>query len=118
MKSGQKAAADGISRQIQESGTEQQSIEFPELPADAAICSARQQREPAAVAEEFLRAVATGDDEAVTLATALAEAVLDASGAKLAQSVLDGGPMSIPRAIRLAEVVLTWRSATAKVGAP
>jgi hypothetical protein len=118
LKSGPEEAADGIPRQSQESDAEQPSPEFPELPADAAICSARQHREPAAVAEKFLRAVATGEDEAVTLATALAEAFLDASGAKLAQSVLDGGPLTITRAIRLAELVLTSRNATAKVGAP
>jgi len=48
----------------------------------------------------------------------LADAVLEVSGARLAQSVLDGGPLTITRAIRLAELVLTWRVAAAKVGAP
>ena len=53
----------------------------------------------------------------MSLATALADAVLEASGAKLAQSVLDGGPLTVTRAIRLAELVLTWRSAPGKAGA-
>ena len=117
MKSGPEVAPDGISRQIEEFGADQPVQEFRELPADAAICSARQQRGPGALAEEFLRAVATGEDEAATLATALAEAVLDASGAKLALGVLNGGPLTITRAIRLAELVLTSRNATVKVGA-
>jgi hypothetical protein len=57
-----------------------------------------------------------GDDEAVPLAIELAHAVLDASEAKIAQSVLDGGPLTLTRAIRLAELVLTGRSAAGKVG--
>jgi len=109
-------AADGIPRQIEEFVAEQPSAEFREIPADAAICSAGQQG-PGAIAEAFLRAVASGDDGAVSLAIALADAVLDASGAKLAQSVLDGGPLTVTRAIRLAELVLTWSGAAGKVGA-
>lgn len=116
MKSGPDVAADGIPRRIEESGAEQPSAEFREMPAYAAICSARQQ-DPGALAEAFVRAVAEGDDGALELATALADAVLDASGAKLAQSVLEGGPLTITRAIRLAEFVLTSRSADGKVGA-
>jgi hypothetical protein len=90
--------------------------EFRELPADAAICSARQQ-EPGALAEALLRAVAVGDDGAVALAIALADAVLDASGVKVAQSVLEGGPLTLTRAIRLAELVLARRRQTEKAGA-
>lgn len=86
------------------------------MPPDAAICSARQ-LEPGVLAEAFLRAVAAGDDGSLELATALADAVLDANGAKLAQSVLEGGPLTIARAIRLAELVFTWRSVAGKVGA-
>jgi hypothetical protein len=98
-----------------ESGDAQPFVEFREIPPDAAICSARQQ-DPSVLAAEFLRAVAAGDDAAVELATAFADAVLEASGAKLAQSVLDGGPLTITRAIRLAELVVTWRSTAGKVG--
>jgi hypothetical protein len=115
-KSDQEVAPDGIARQVEALGEAQPPREFSEIPPDAVICSARQ-RDPGALAEAFLRAVAVGDDGAVSLATALADAVLEASGAKLAQSVLDGGPLTITRAIRLAELVLTWCSAVGKVGA-
>ncbi|MFZ5894787.1 MAG: hypothetical protein ACOY0T_27235 [Myxococcota bacterium] len=64
-----------------------------------------------------MRAVAAGEDGAVALATALAEAVLEGTGAKLALSVLDGGPLTITRAIRLAELVLAVRGTAGKVGA-
>jgi hypothetical protein len=64
-----------------------------------------------------LRAVAVGDDGAVALAIALADAVLDASGVKVAQSVLEGGPLTLTRAIRLAELVLARRRQTEKAGA-
>jgi hypothetical protein len=70
-----------------------------------------------ALAEAFLRAVAAGDDASVPLAIALADAVLEATGAKLAQAVLDAGPLTVTRAIRLAEVVLTAHAAGGKVGA-
>ncbi len=116
MKSGQEVAASGISRQIEAFGAEQPDQEFRQIPADAAICSARQQ-EPDALAESFLRAVAAGDDGAVALALALADSVLDASGVKLAQSVLEGGPLALTRAIRLAELVLAGRRQVEKVGA-
>lgn len=116
MKSGPEAAADGIPRQFEESGDAQPPPEFREIPSDAAICSARQ-HEPSALAEAFLRAVAAGDDTAVPLATALADAVLEATGAKLAQSVLDAGPLTVTRAIRLAELVLTAHGRGGKVGA-
>ena len=116
MKSGPEVAEPGIARQFEEPGAEQPYAEFREIPADAAICSAGQQ-EPGSLAEMFLRAVASDDDRAVSLAVALADAVLDATGAKLAQSVLDGGPMTVTRAIRLAELVLTRRGAAGKVGA-
>jgi hypothetical protein len=58
------------------------------------------------VAVEFLAAVRAGDDAAADLALRLAERVIDASAARLALSVLEGGPLSITRAIRLAEHVL------------
>lgn len=116
MKSGQEEASPGIARQSEELGTEQPYAEFREIPPDAAICSARQQ-EPGALAEGLLLAVAAGDDGAVALACALADAVLEASGAKLAQSVLDGGPLAITRAIRLAELVLAWRGVASRVDA-
>jgi len=108
-------APDGISRQIEEFGADQPVQEFRELPADAAICSARQQ-DPGALATAFLRAVAAGDDGAVPLAVALADSVLDASGVKVAQSVLEGGPLALTRAIRLAELVLTGRRQAEKAG--
>jgi hypothetical protein len=116
LKSGQEVAASGISRQIEALGAQQPDQEFRELPADAAICSARQQ-EPDALAEWFLRAVAAGDDGAVALATALADSVLDAGGVKLAQSVLEGGPLTLTRAIRLAELILTGRRQVERAGA-
>jgi hypothetical protein len=83
--------------------------EFPTIPSDAADWSARQREGNAAtgIADDFLAAVSAGEDRAAELAIALANAVLDASGAKLAQGVLEGGPLSITRAIRLAEVVLS-----------
>jgi hypothetical protein len=116
LKSGPEVVGPGIARQFEESGAEQPYAEFREIPPDAAICSAGQQ-EPGSIAEAFLRAVATGDDRAVPLATALADAVLHATGAKLALSVRDGGPLTVTRAIRLAELVLTWSGAAGKVGA-
>ncbi len=58
------------------------------------------------LAVAFLEAVSAGDDRAVELAASLAEHTLEESGARLALSVLDGGPLSITRAIRLAEHVL------------
>jgi hypothetical protein len=61
---------------------------------------------PSELAFEFLAAVRGGDDRAVDLAARLAEGVLEASAARLALSVLEGGPLSITRAIRLAEHVL------------
>ena len=109
-------AADGIPRQIEALGETEIGPEFREIPPDAAICSAGQQ-EPDALAEAFLRAVAAGHDEAVPLATALANSVLDARGVKVAQSVLEGGPLTLTRAIRLAELVLTGRAPAAKAGA-
>jgi hypothetical protein len=54
----------------------------------------------------FLRAVSAGDDRAVDLAAKLADCLLDESGTRLALSVLEGGPLSLTRAIRLAERVL------------
>lgn len=70
-----------------------------------------------ALAEAFLRAVAAGDDGAVALAAALAESVLGAGEVKAAQSVLEGGPLAVTRAIRLAELILAGRSQAGKVGA-
>ena len=116
MKSGPEVASHGIPRQFEEFGDEGRCPEFPEMPPDAASCSAGQQ-DVSATAEAFVGAVAAGDDGALKLATALAEAVLEGTGAKLAQSVLDGGPLTITRAIRLAELVLTLRGAAEKVGA-
>jgi len=116
LKSGEEVATDGISRQIEALGAEQPDQEFREIPADAAICSARQQ-EPGELAEAFLCALAAGDDGAVSLAMALADSVLDASGVKVAQSVLEGGPLTLTRAIRLAELVLTGRRQAEKAGA-
>jgi len=60
----------------------------------------------------FLEAVRSGDDAAVELAARLAEQVLDASAARLALSVLEGGPLSITRAVRLAEHVLAGDAPT------
>jgi hypothetical protein len=117
LKSGPAEAADGIPRQIEESDEAEAHTEFPEVPSHAASCSAGQQADPSAMAAAFVRAVAVGDDGAVALATALADAILEATGAKLALSVLDGGPLTITRAIRLAELVLALRGATEKVGA-
>jgi hypothetical protein len=59
-----------------------------------------------AAAVEFLTAVRAGEDRAVDLAERLANAVLDASGARLALEVLQGGPLTVTRAIRLAEQLL------------
>jgi len=59
-----------------------------------------------ASAVEFLLAVRAGDDVALELATRLAETLLEASGARLALQVLEGGALSVTRAIRLAEHVL------------
>ena len=55
----------------------------------------------------LLRAVRAGDDCAVRLAAELAELVLTVSGARLALEVLERGPFTITRAIRLAEHVLS-----------
>jgi hypothetical protein len=77
----------------------------------------QQQPEPSQLADAFLTAVGAGDDRAAQLAMALADAVLDASGARLAVSVLEGGPLIITRAIRLAEDVLSRRGNAAKAGA-
>jgi hypothetical protein len=68
--------------------------------------------EVASSAVEFLRAVGAGDDRAVDLAARLAESLLEETGARLALSVLEGGPLAITRAIRLAEHVLRFVSAT------
>jgi hypothetical protein len=65
-----------------------------------------------ALAIEFLTAVRSGDDRAVGLASRLAEVVLDASSARLALTVLEGGALTITRAIRLAEHVLSVSAPT------
>jgi hypothetical protein len=57
-------------------------------------------------AVEFLEAVSVGDDGAVALAARLAEQLLDHTSARLALAVLEGGPLAITRAIRLAEHVV------------
>jgi len=69
------------------------------------------------MALEFLTAVRAGDDRAVELAECLARVVLDASPARLALSVLEGGPLSVTRAIRLAEHVLSLPTLAAREGA-
>jgi hypothetical protein len=54
----------------------------PAIPEDAARPCAHQERlAPSTLASEFLTAVGAGDDRAAELATSLAKAVLDASGA-------------------------------------
>jgi hypothetical protein len=58
--------------------------------------------------------VRVGDDRAVDLAARLAELVLNASGAQLALAVLEGGPLIVTRAIRLAEHVLSSRTRAAR----
>jgi hypothetical protein len=65
-----------------------------------------------ALAIEFLTAVRSGDDRAVGLASRLAEVVLDASSGRLALTVLEGGALTITRAIRLAEHVLSVSAPT------
>ena len=65
-----------------------------------------------AAAVTFLEAVRAGDDAAVELAVRLADQVLDASAGRLALSVLEGGPLSITRAVRLAEHVLAAEAPT------
>lgn len=116
MKSARDGASEGIVRQTEAFDATPGAQEFPGIPADAAICSAGQQ-EARALAEAFLRAVAAGDDGAVALAAALAESVLGAGEVKAAQSVLEGGPLAVTRAIRLAELILAGRSQAGKVGA-
>jgi hypothetical protein len=69
-----------------------------------------------AQALEFLTAVRAGDDRAVDLAVRLADLVLDMSGARLALEVLEGGSLSITRAIRLAERVLETTASRAVDG--
>lgn len=115
MKSGQEGASEGIARQTEAFDATHAAPEFPGMPSDAAIRSAGQ-REPGELAEAFLRAVATGDDGAVPLAIAVADSVLAASGVKLAQSVLEGGPLTLTRAIRLAELILGGRTVDGKAG--
>jgi hypothetical protein len=116
LKSGPAAASDGVPRPLEEGDEAHPRTEFLEMPSDTASCSAGQQN-LSAIAEALVRAVAAGDDVAVELANALADAVLEGTGAKLALSVLDGGPLTITRAIRLAEQVLTLRCAAGKAGA-
>jgi hypothetical protein len=57
-------------------------------------------------AAELLEATARGEDRAGVLAFDLARRVLDELGGALASSVLEGGPLTIVRAVRLAELVL------------
>src|SRR5579884_609182 len=71
---------------------------------------------PGDLAVAFLNAVRAGDDVAVDLVSRLAEAVLDETGARLATTVLEGGPLSIMRAIRLAEHVLSARDPCCRAG--
>jgi hypothetical protein len=54
----------------------------------------------------FLEAVSAAEDRAVELAAGLGDVVLDASGARLALAVLEGGPLTITRAVRLARRVM------------
>jgi hypothetical protein len=78
----------------------------------------QQSLEPSALADAFLRAVSAGDDRATDLAAALAQAVVDASGVTLALGVLEGGPLALTRAIRLAEQVLSRHAKAARTGTP
>jgi hypothetical protein len=52
------------------------------------------------------------------MAARLAELVLNASGARLALDVLEGGPLTVTRAIRLAEQVLSQYAKAARTGTP
>jgi hypothetical protein len=100
--------SEGISGQNSEIWRGDVHAKFREIPEAAADCSARQHpSEPSVLADEFLRAVGAGDDRAAELAADLANAVLEASGARLALSVLEGGALTVTRAIRLAEKVLS-----------
>ncbi|MGH7436093.1 MAG: hypothetical protein ACRENE_10510 [Polyangiaceae bacterium] len=66
-------------------------------------------------AAELLEATAGGEDRAGELAFELARRVLDELGGSLASSVLEGGPLTIVRAVRLADLVLRLKaSATAE----
>ncbi len=63
------------------------------------------------VATALLRATAEGDGErAAELAAELARAVLDAPATVLARQILEGGPLAITRALRLADAVLATES--------
>jgi hypothetical protein len=88
---------------------------IPDAAADS--CARQEQLELSTLADEFLAAVTAGDDGAAALATSLANAVLERSGARLALSVLDGGALTITRAIRLAEYVLSQKGNAARAGA-
>ena len=58
------------------------------------------------VADELLKAVERGDDAAAwTTAQELARAVLANEVVALARAVLEGGPLAVHRALKLAEVV-------------
>jgi hypothetical protein len=116
LKSGPVEALDGILGQSAEFLETAHPREFREIPSDAAKCSTRQ-RSAGVLAEAFLCAVAAGDDQAVAFATALAGAVLETPVVKLAHSVLEGGPLTVTCAIRLAELVLASRSPGATAGA-
>jgi hypothetical protein len=63
--------------------------------------------DPCAIASDLLTAVRDGDDRAAEVAKDLAYAVLAAGTSRLARSVLEGGPLTITRAIRLAEEALS-----------
>jgi hypothetical protein len=64
-------------------------------------------------AAETLEATARGEDRAGELAFELARRVLDELGGTLAASVLEGGPLTIVRAVRLAELVLRLKASAA-----
>jgi hypothetical protein len=66
---------------------------------------ARHQSRIAALADVFLRACALGAP-CGELAMALANAVVDASGARVAVEILEGGEFAVARAIELAKQIL------------
>ena len=63
-------------------------------------------QEGRAAAVAFLSAARAGEDRAVDLAVPLAQLVLGAEPVQLAQGVLEGGPLVVTRAVRLAEHIL------------
>lgn len=84
---------------------EKQIVERTELEASP-------QARIAAVADVFLRACALGAP-CGELAVALANAVIDASGARVAVEILDGGEFAVARAIELAKRIIEPDAPTA-----